>query len=182
MALTSASDQRTAHVTAVELDSERERARYADLMDMRTYWNAKRQDRFAPKRADIEPADLKELLPRIMLADVFSDGPLDFRYRLSGTGVNTILGGEYTGKRPRDLAPLAYGAMVHDHYCSAVRRREPLFHVIMLDSFERLVTYTRLLLPLSEDGETVTMLMAAHSKKEDSRALQEFFVKVGRLS
>lgn len=182
MALTSASDQRTAHVTSVELDSECEQARYADLMDLRMYWDAKRQGRFAPKRADIEPADLKELLPRMMLADVFSDGPLDFRYRLSGTGINAILSGEYTGKRPRDLAPPAYGAMVHDHYCLSVRRREPLFHIIMLDSFERLVTYIRLLLPLSEDGETVTMLIAAHSKKEDSRALQEFFVKARRLS
>ena len=180
MVLTSNSDQRVAHVASLELDSERERARYPDLMDIRAYWNTKRRDCFAPKRADIDPADLKHVLPRIMLADVSSDGSLDFRYRLSGTAINAILSGEYTGKRPRDLAPPAYGAMIHDHYCLAVQRREPLFHVVMLDSVERLVTYTRLLLPLSEDGETVTMLIAVHSKKEDTRALQEFFVKSRR--
>jgi hypothetical protein len=181
MPVTSALDQRTAHVASVELDGEREWARYEDLVEIRAYWDTKRRDRFAPRRADLDPADMKELLPRIMLADVYLDGPLDFRYRLSGTGINTILSGEYTGKRPRDLAPPAYGAMIHDHYCMTVKRRQPLFHVVMLDSFERLVTYTRLLLPLSEDGETVTMLMAVHSKKEDSRALQEFFVKARRL-
>jgi hypothetical protein len=52
-----------------------------------------------------------------------------------------MLSGEYTGKLPRDLTPPSYGVMIHDHYCLAVRRREPLFHIIMLDSFERLVTH-----------------------------------------
>ena len=180
MVLASAPALHAAHVSSVELDSERELVRYEDVVEIRGYWDGKRKGRFAPRRADIDPADVKELLPRIMLVDVDSDGALDFRYRLSGTGINAILSGEYTGRRPRDLTPPAYGAMIHRHYCLAVERRQPLFHVVMLDSIERLVTYARLLLPLSEDGRSVTMLIVVHSKKEDPRALKDFFSKAKR--
>jgi hypothetical protein len=180
MVLISAPDLCAARVASVELDSEHEWSSYEDLMYIRAYWEAKRSGRFAPRRADIDPADLKELLPRIMLADVSSTDPLDFRYRLSGTALNAMLSGEQTGKRPRDLAPPAYGAMVHAHYSLAVERREPIFHLVMLDSRDRVLTYARLLLPLSEDGARVTMLISVHSKLENSRALRDFFLNARR--
>ena len=166
-----------ARVASAELETEAEHADYEDLIKIRDYWDAKRDGRFAPRRADIDPADLKPLLPRIMLADVTSRDPLDFRYRLSGTAINTILSSEQTGKRPCDLTPPAYGAMIHEHYCLAVRRREPLFHMLMLDTSKRALNYTRLLLPLSEDGERVTMLISVHSEKEKTRELREFFLR-----
>jgi hypothetical protein len=164
-------------VEAVELDSDTDR--YPDLVRVRGYWEGKRGDRFAPRRADIDPADLVEVLPRVMLADVRPD-PLEFRYRLSGTGIADIHGREHTGKSPRDLTPPAYGALIHAHYCEAVRRREPLLHLIMLDTDERSRSYARLLLPLSEDGIAVTMLMTIDSKEQNTRALQDFFAKVSR--
>ena len=170
-----------ARVASIELETEAGRAVYEDLIGVRAYWSAKRQSRFAPKRADIDPADLKLLLPRMMLADVTSADPVDFRYRLSGTSINTILSGEQTGKRPCDLTPPAYGAMVHEHYCLAVQRREPLFHMLTLESDERRLTYTRLLLPLSEDGERVTMLISVHSEKENTRGLRDFFLEARGL-
>jgi hypothetical protein len=180
MVVMSARDLRGARVASVEIDGEREG--YEDLTYIRTYWDAKRKDRFAPRRAEIDPADLKEFFPRIMLADVCSDEPLDFRYRLSGTGINAILSGEQTGKRPRDLDPPPYGAMIHDHYCLAVARREPVFHVVMLDSGARLLSYARLLLPLSEDGEAVTMRISVHSGTENTRALRKFFLNARSLT
>lgn len=109
-----------------------------------------------------------------MLVDVCSDDPLDFQYRLSGTAINAILSGEQTGKRPYDLDPPPYGAMIHEHYCLAVARREPVFHVVMLDIGARLLTYARLLLPLSEDGTAVTMLISVHSNRKNTRALRNF--------
>ena len=170
-----------ARVASIELRTEAERAAYDDLIKIRTYWEAKRLSRFAPRRADIDPADLKPMLPRMMLADVTSDDPLDFRYRLSGTAVNTILSGEQTGKRPRDLTPPVYGTMIHEHYCLAVRHREPLFYIILLDTRDRSLTYTRLLLPLSEDGERVTMLISVHSERENIRELRDFFLEARGL-
>src|SRR5258708_31505129 len=151
---------------AIELDPACDR--FPDLLRVRAYWDGKCQGRFAPCRSDIDPMDLVEALPRIMLADVLAD-PLDFRYRLSGTAISNVHGREMTGKSPRDLVPPAFGALIHEHYCLAVERRQPLLHQIMLDRDDTARSYARLLLPISEDGSSVTMLMAVDSKEQDTQ-------------
>ena len=166
-------------VEAAELDLADDR--YPDLMRALAYWRQKKSIGFAPSRTNIDPVDLVEFLPRLMLADVLQD-PLDFRYRLAGTGISNVHGKEMTGKRPRDLEPVAYGELIHEHYSAAVLRREPILHLIMLDTLQRERSYARLLLPLSADGSSVTMLMAIDSKEQDTRALRDYFGKVtGRL-
>jgi hypothetical protein len=165
-------------VEAVDLDPATDR--YPDLSHVLAYWERKRADRFAPSRADIDPADLIEVLPRIMLADVIQE-PLDFRYRLSGTAIREVHGQEPTGLRPSDLNPPAYGALIHEHYCLAVQRRQPLLHLITLDTADRSRSYARLLVPLSEDGSTVTMLMTVDSKEQNTTALKNFFAMIMRL-
>ena len=167
----------SSRVEAVELDPTSER--YPDLQLVRAYWMARRQGHFAPRRADIDPADLVAVLPRIMIADVLAE-PLDFRYRLSGTAITDVHSKSMTGKSPRELVPAAFGALIHDHYCMAVRRREPLLHLIVLDTRERSRSYARLLLPLSEDGSAVTMLMTIDSKEQNTRALKDFFAEIMR--
>jgi hypothetical protein len=149
-------------------------ARYPDLLRAHDYWRRKRMGRFAPRRSDIDPSELIEVLPRVMLVDVQRE-PLDFRYRLSGTGICDVHGSDLTGRRPRELLPAAYGALVERHYRECVARRSPLLHLVMLDSAEKLRSYARLLLPLSEDGEAVTMLLAIDSKEQNTRALHEYF-------
>ena len=166
-------------VEAVDLDPATDR--YPDLLRVLTYWERKRADRFAPSRADIDPADLLDVLPRVMLADVIQE-PLDFRYRLSGTSISNVHGKEMTGKSPRDLPPAAYGALIYDHYCEAVRRREPLLHLIIFDGDQQSRSYARLLLPLSEDGSAVTMLMAVDSKEQNTQALKAYFTEIMRGS
>jgi hypothetical protein len=164
-------------VAAIELQPGDER--YPDLMRVLAYWNEKRQGRFAPRRADLDPADLVDVLPRIMLADVLRD-PLDFHYRLSGTGILNVHGQEMTERRPRDLAPAEFGNLIYDHYCEAVRRRVPLMHLILLDTLDRSRSYVRLLMPLSEDGAEVTMLFTVDSKEQNTRALRNFFAEATR--
>ncbi len=147
---------------------------YPDLAEALDYWELRRGARFAPVRADIEPLDLVKVLPRVMLADVTPD-PLDFRYRLSGTGIARIHGSEPTGLRPRELEPAEYGALIDRHYRQCVAERRPMLHLILLDARHRSRAYARLLLPLSEDGERVTMLMAIDSANQDVRALKAYF-------
>jgi hypothetical protein len=112
-----------------------------------------------------------------MLADVLP-GPLEFRYRLSGTAICDMHGANHCGKSPRDLVPAEFGALVHGHYCEAVTRRVPLLHLFLLDVALRERSYARLLLPLSEDGAAVTMLMAVDSKEQNTRALKDYFATV----
>jgi len=74
-----------------------------DLLDDRLtrlhqYWSAKRGDRPAPRRADIDPPlDIPDLLPILTLIEVLRD-PLQFRLRLVGTGVVQALGRDGTGR------------------------------------------------------------------------------------
>ena len=53
------------------------------LKALLAYWRQKKGDRRAPTRADIDPAEIKRLLPYVGLVDV-ERSPLRFRYRLVG--------------------------------------------------------------------------------------------------
>lgn len=155
---------------------------YPDLIEVLGYWQWKRGRRFAPSRADIEPLDLIRALPRIMLADVLSY-PLGFRYRLGGTGISDIHGEELTGLAPLDLKPAEYGRLIDRHYRQCISERRALLHLIVLDLAHHSRAYARLLLPLSNDGEQISMLMTVDSANQDARELREFFdAQTGRRS
>ena len=162
------------NIQAARLDLERDLPRYPDLCQVLDYWRGKRNGRFAPARADIDPADLPRILPRIMLADVVADddGEVDFRYRLSGTRIGDVHGFDATNLSPRALTPPLYGQLIHAHYKAAVETREPLAHVIVLITNMKQRSYARIILPLSSDGESVDMLMTVDS--ETQNLLQEF--------
>lgn len=77
------------------------------LRSVHAYWDGKRRGRRMPARADLDPAEIKLLLPHLVLMDVLRDAspdwPLDFRYRLIGTHVDANMNGRYTGLRMSTL-------------------------------------------------------------------------------
>jgi len=115
----------SALVDAIELDVTS--GDYPELSRVLAYWHRQRRDRFAPARADIDPADLVESLS------------------------------------------------LQAHYEEAVRRRTPMLHLILLSAPDQARSYVRLLMPLSEDGATVTMLMTVDSKQQNTKALRDYF-------
>ena len=60
------------------------------------YWTAKRGPHPMPYRRDIDPAELKSLLPELSIS-AFETDPFRVRYRLVGTRVAEIAGFDYTG-------------------------------------------------------------------------------------
>ena len=169
-------------IRAAELETREDLARYGDLLFARDYWDRIRGDAFAPPRASIDPADIVTVLPRVMLVDVSTDGPdggLSFRYRLCGTGICDTHKYDLTHRTPNDLLPPAYGRLIESHYRDAIARRAPIAHVIALQTDSKSRSYARLILPLSGDGETVTMLMLVDSEKQN--ALQEFLEVIEAL-
>lgn len=62
------------------------------------YWRAKCSDTSYPRRADIQPAELKALLPSLSLLDVLPEETLRLRVRLAGTRLRDYLGIEITGR------------------------------------------------------------------------------------
>ncbi len=69
----------------------------AKVRTLHDYWGARLNGGIAPLRTDIDPADLRELLPNIVIVDFAAD-PLEVRYRLIGTRVVEISRVDFTGK------------------------------------------------------------------------------------
>ncbi len=134
----------------------------ADLRAIFDYWRTKRAGRKMPARSDLDPAELKTLLPSMILVDVLYDeaGAPDFVYRLTGTHEVDVRGENPTGKR---VAEAFFGPSLENVlgcYRSVVDRREPYLDD---DYFARdgdhFADEANIFLPLSSDGERVTMIL-----------------------
>lgn len=151
-----------------------------DLKFALDYWLRKRAGRLAPRRADIDPIEITALLPRVTLVDVSID-PVDFRYRLAGTGLFKLHGTELTNKRAFDLEPPVYGALIHRLYGEALARRAPVVHRVLIECETRRSAYARVILPLSEDGVVINRLMTVESYADAAQDLYDCFEEA-RLS
>ncbi|MDP6831067.1 MAG: PAS domain-containing protein [Alphaproteobacteria bacterium] len=130
------------------------------------YWQRLRGERNMPARKDLNPADIPRLLPKLMLADV-SDPEADskdphIRFRLVGTEVVGRYGSELTGHR---LSEIDYGSRADDVaalYRRAIDCAKPQFaRIEFWQDHDRLIRTEHLLLPLSDDGTNVNMILVA---------------------
>ena len=123
------------------------------------YWNARRGVRPMPTRADIDPAEMRQWLPRITLVDVSPDGTR-FTYRLVGTQLVELLGMNPTGRPLESVWPEAEVTPLLESYRLAVETRAPVFccqcHQWLSDQAP---SAWALRLPLSSDGERVDMVL-----------------------
>jgi hypothetical protein len=159
-------------VRAVELDIDCKR--YPEIDRILEYWRSKKGERAFPSRADIDPLEFRRELPRVMMVDITRD-PLEFRYRVAGTGLFAMHGKELTGKLARELEPPEFGALIHRHYADAVERRAPLLHLIELTLDYLKTSYARIILPLSSDGQVIDRLMTCEAHEDHAHELQKFF-------
>ncbi|MEZ5829752.1 MAG: PAS domain-containing protein [Dongiaceae bacterium] len=134
----------------------------ADLRAIFDYWRSKRAGRRMPARSDLDPSEIKSLLPTMILVDVVYDvaGKADFIYRLLGTREVEIRGENPTGKR---VADAYFGPSVENVlgcYQSVVDRREPYLDD---DYYVRDGDYyadeANIFLPFSNDGQHVNMIL-----------------------
>jgi hypothetical protein len=123
------------------------------------YWCLIKGEREFPARADITPEGMKLYLSRVMLVDV-SYEPLDFVYRVFGSGIAQAFGKDYSGKSVRQLEPPEFAALIWRQYLEVVNERRPCLHAIQVTAGTRFLKYHRLTLPLSADGLAVDKLLA----------------------
>lgn len=159
-------------VRAVQLDADCDR--YPEISQVLAYWREKRGDRAFPSRADIDPLEFTKALPRVMMVEVSYD-PLEFRYRVAGTGLFAMHGQELTGKLAHELQPPEFGALIHWHYSEAIASRAPMLHLIELTANYHTTSYARLILPLSNDGATIDRLITVEAHEDHAHDLQKFF-------
>jgi len=123
------------------------------------YWQSKLNGRAAPRREDILPEELGDLLPWIILIEIMGEPPR-FRVRLAGTGVVREYGSEVTGKFIDELDLGAARDRALDDYGRVARDCRPVVGTFDLKKRDgRWGSYERIALPLSADGESVNMLL-----------------------
>lgn len=146
-----------------------ERISSAKTRALYRYWSAKRRSRPMPSRADIDPSEIKELLPYLLLTDVHHD-PLRVQFRLVGTAVVDAAGRDMTGEWLHEADVTGGGEIWLGHYERLVRERVPVCgctRASLRGGDER--SFEWILLPLSSDGETVDKTI----ELEDWEALRD---------
>ncbi len=133
-----------------------------DLLEMYAYWQRKRGARPMPARGDLEPAEIKRLLPGMLLVDVLRapDGTVDFVYRLVGTREVEMRGQDPTGKHVAHAFYGASAAAVIACYSRVVEARLPFldddcYHL----PGQEWSPFATIYLPLSKDGAEVNMVL-----------------------
>jgi hypothetical protein len=126
---------------------------------MHAYWLAKRGARAMPRRADIDPTEIRAFLPLMLLVDV-TDDERRFVYRLAGTSEVAERGSDPTGK---SVAEAFFGGSREEAlgtYEYVVRNRAPFCYRAPYPAPDgRIETDDIIYLPLSEDGVAVSMVL-----------------------
>lgn len=115
-----------------------------------------------PHQDTFRPNDIRWLLGRVYLTDVL-DGGKDYRVRLFGTLWQMLAGEDQTGKRISELEKQS------DHFIhlrrafdAIVATRGPIYSLGKLTWPNREpVSYHRLAIPFTKDGETVSQVLVA---------------------
>ncbi|MEQ9518404.1 MAG: PAS domain-containing protein [Parvibaculum sp.] len=100
----------------------------ARLTEMLAYWKTKRQGAQLPRRADVSPAELVAHLPRLALLNVTGEGTdaKSFNVRLSGTGIDDLLGHDHRGQRLDQILPNTSGKLVAAALTALVTHKRPM--------------------------------------------------------
>ncbi len=120
------------------------------------YWEAKRGRRLMPLWRDIDPAEIKPLLPHLLVSR-YERNPFRVRYVLVGTWLAQFAGGDFTG---RYLDELDFSGEDTDwlaHHIQFIAEKKPTFGIcrfVTQSGLER--DYESGMFPIAaEDGVTV---------------------------
>jgi hypothetical protein len=116
------------------------------LMGLYRYWQEKCGTRRMPSRRDIDPLELQPHLGNVVLIDVEHD-PLRLRYRLVGTKITDVMERDSTGS-------------IYESFEWMIDNRTPLrTHGEAFYPDKNFYVYETLNLPLSDDDETINMVL-----------------------
>jgi hypothetical protein len=96
----------------------------SDQMEVLEYWDSLKAGERIPRRADFKPGNILRRLPLVSLVDVSFDASR-FRFRLTGTGLRDVFGGDLTGRHLDDLALGDQYDHWHGVYRHVARTGEP---------------------------------------------------------
>lgn len=159
------------HDGAVDLDGAPVPVRHPDLRRLLAYWYGKRDGREFPRRADLDPLDFWFMLERVALTEIHNgsgqgeDGKIQdgdkrrYRLRLVGSWWTQLHGFEPTGLWLEDWPNPGQLQLTTAAYGVVIGRRRPVLASRDAWVDEQKLRYEIMLLPLSEDGTRISMIM-----------------------
>jgi hypothetical protein len=139
---------------------------------LNTYWHARAGGKM-PSRSMIDPVDVSDLLPNILMMDVLRD-PLRFRFRLVGTRVVQYTGFDFTGRCLQDLV-FQGRDFLEQCYDRIMAEKQPIFgHYSWLVRSRHFGQCEFGLFPLSDDGVTMDRAIAIEDYERMERDILSF--------
>ena len=130
------------------------------------YWLARCRDGKLPARSDIEPLDLADVLPHLILVDV-THAPFEMRYRLVGTWICEHGGRDPMGENLEAAHFSSNWAKTRAEYMNAIESDEPVFASARpIDVGKEFVPINRVFLPLAGPDGQVNMVLVCVSPVE----------------
>jgi hypothetical protein len=130
------------------------------LARLHDYWIGKCAGRPLPSRADIDPLEMRQWLGNLLLAEFF-DGLDNYRVRLDGSNLIGHGGKDRTGKGAEVVTSAEERNLIVAQYQPVLDTAQPAyFETQFLNSEGRFLREQKLLLPLSDNGALVNMVLA----------------------
>lgn len=146
--------ERPSHLSFAALDD----VRSPRIRALHGYWKSKCNDVVPPPRSAIEPAEIRPLLPYLLLAELGE--PFRISYRLVGTAVVRWHGEDFTGREHGAVKSFAESG-IEEAYRQAVVSKAPVFGSTALYAGDQSwIPFDYAVLPLSDDGQTVNKCLA----------------------
>jgi hypothetical protein len=129
------------------------------LLGLFHYWHGKCQGRAMPARRDIDPIEMKPWLGNLLLVE-FPPDPMQYRIRLDGVNLVEFYSSSREGKGVEAMTSEEERRIVLPQYMTVLEEKQPAYYEAEFVTSEGIVTAQRkLLLPLSEDGTRVNMVL-----------------------
>jgi hypothetical protein len=124
------------------------------------YWQSKRNGNAIPARSEFDPLlEIPGLVRFMMLKDVQWE-PLDFRYRLVGTGLLNHLSADWTGKFMSEVEYQRPPSTIWDYHRQVAESGQPLFiKPNYVGPHKDYLFIESVMLPLANDHRRVDMIM-----------------------
>ncbi len=127
------------------------------------YWQELAGSRRFPSRSQVTRQGATDLWDHLFIVEVTAN-PADYRFVLAGEILRTALGRDPTGEKVSEVLPGGMGTRTLFLHQAAVGLKGPVDDAakwVREDGVE--VLYRSILLPLSDDGNTVNALLGAFS-------------------
>ncbi|MCC3861128.1 PAS domain-containing protein [Pseudemcibacter aquimaris] len=135
-------------------DFDRNELSSKEQLALYDYWLELKGSRDLPARSDFNPMKVPTALPYIVMQDVTHD-PVSFKIRLIGS--KSKVPSHYMGKSISDFPELWN---VAEMLKQGIEYRKPYFYSNSISVEPEMIRdYTSLVLPFSEDGEKVNIVM-----------------------